>query len=459
MTRVRILHISDLHARADWTEDQEEIVRAMIADAHSFANSQPFDLAIFSGDLTFSGQPREFTLAQRVLLDPLTASLALRRDQVLLVPGNHDVARDSIDKLDDAGLTSTLTDREAVNSLLDEPAQRNRACARLQNFERFQASYFDSAAPDTVEPLAGLRRMTIRGADIGAATLNTAWRCAGDHDKGRLLLGDRQTRRALKQLADADLRLVVMHHPLSWLTGFDSDAARRMIEQHRCIVLCGHEHESSPTSEMTLSGEAIYSRAGCLYETHSYHNSYTILDVDTNIGSVDMFVRTWWAPERREFDKAVHIANDGRLAFPLPAKPQPHVQSGNQRLTTQATQRRDGLAIEDGRPTSPPEIQAATLRAYTPLYKTFQRYTFHVAAVTPEQSRLVVNVGVTYGIVNPTSMRLEHRPGLTPVRPIKVTAATIGGSPVDLTNQDFHTERGLVVPVALAPESETEVDL
>lgn len=460
MAFLRILHISDLHVRADWKEDEQEIVEAMLRDAEAFAAERRFDFAVFSGDLAFSGAAAEFALATEILLEPLENRLALPRDRIMIVPGNHDVARSAIDEIDEAGLRSVLVNREKLNALLGKQLEVERACTRMKPFENFYEGYFSKHLPEVVQPLGRVRRMTIDGVTIGVLGLNSAWRSAGDDDKNRLLLGDRQTSMGLKALDACDVRLVVVHHPLNWLTGFDADAVRTLLEQRGCIVLSGHEHASNPTFEMTPGGQVIYSRAGCLYETLTYQNSYSILDIDTGAGTLEMHLRTWWAP-RRQFDAAVHVAANGRVTFSLPG-------SSGAPLASQAGLRRPAklratnvgsVDPTDLKGVIPAELQQAALQAYTPLYKSFQAYTFEVIEILPDRKSLRVNLTNSYAVVNPTSIRLEHRPALTPVRPLHVTKAVIADEQVDLTNPDFDTERGLVIPMTLPPHSETHVDL
>lgn len=45
---------------------------------------------VISGDLTYAGKNNEFTLVENFLVE-LCSSLGLRRDQIVLVPGNHDI--------------------------------------------------------------------------------------------------------------------------------------------------------------------------------------------------------------------------------------------------------------------------------------------------------------------------------------------------------------------------------
>jgi tetratricopeptide (TPR) repeat protein/3',5'-cyclic AMP phosphodiesterase CpdA len=102
-----IIHISDVHF-GSWLKEGQ------IVDVHRFhdsENSSPLSaelsreiarallntqygpkdlLLVISGDLTFTGKSQEFKLLERFLVE-LCEAVPLKRDQVVLVPGNHDV--------------------------------------------------------------------------------------------------------------------------------------------------------------------------------------------------------------------------------------------------------------------------------------------------------------------------------------------------------------------------------
>jgi 3',5'-cyclic AMP phosphodiesterase CpdA len=138
MTVLRVLHVSDLHARQGLRTDQREIAEAMVRDAARLRDERPFDLAVVTGDLAFAGKTSEFALAREILLGPLETELDLGPDRVVIAPGNHDVDRKLIS--DEARLRGRLVDRASVNELLDDEAQRAAACARLEAWESFAGS-------------------------------------------------------------------------------------------------------------------------------------------------------------------------------------------------------------------------------------------------------------------------------------------------------------------------------
>lgn len=323
---MRILHISDLHARATVPADQQEIVTALLSDIGHEERSRHIDLVLFTGDLTQDGSQEAFASARGLLLDPLAQELPGRT--ILLTPGNHDVSRTSINAVIESGLQQQLVDDEAVQALLDDAPTLTQACARLDNWQAFAREWHDEHAQHALDVLTETYVTTINGFSVGVVLLNSAWRASGgEQDRGRLLVSEQGARRALDAIDSNELRLVVMHHPLSWLAEFDAVPCRTLLESHGVFVFSGHEHSPDPASEMTTRGAALYSRAGCLYAGTRFSNSYTILDLDPSTRDITVSVRRWW-PKRKEFDQATDLHREGKLNLPWPTRANALATSG-----------------------------------------------------------------------------------------------------------------------------------
>lgn len=324
MPTVRIAHLSDLHASKD-NRAALPILRAAIEDLAEAHRERAIDIVTFSGDLARKGLPSDYEAAHDGLIEPLREALELDLDRLILVPGNHDVDRDKIDPYQEDGLRGRLSDAGKVADLIGDPKMLASATHRLDAWNEYYDMLADGQGDVQATPLGTTRQIQLDGATVGIASLNTAWRSVDDEDKQRLMLGEPQYQLALEQIAACDLRIVVMHHPLTWLAPFDADAARGAFEGMRTLVLSGHEHQPDPTSELSLRGGAIYSRAGCLYENPKSLNGFTLIDVDLTEGIVDFRLRTWYEA-RKAFDQATHLAKKGRREFAwversnLPAK-------------------------------------------------------------------------------------------------------------------------------------------
>jgi predicted MPP superfamily phosphohydrolase len=322
---MRILHISDLHALKTTSAGEAEIVQALLKDVEDQHRLRPFDLVVFTGDLAFDGTHAAFMSAQRCLLDPLCACLP--GCDVILTPGNHDVDQDRIKPVIEEGLAHTLTDSDSVFAIQENrEGMRDEAVARLTDWTAFETAWYAERNREPLEKhFAWIHDLTLNSTRVGIAVLNSAWRSGRGADRGKLLVGDALTKRALDAIDTHEIRLVVMHHPLSWLADFDATALRAQFEQRGVFVLTGHEHEPDPATEITTRGAALYSRAGCLYSGTSYSNSYTILDLNTTDRSVEVAVRRWWPSPRREFDASTDRYQGPTIPLAWPSRSTRHL--------------------------------------------------------------------------------------------------------------------------------------
>lgn len=270
---------------------------------------------LFSGDCAFDGSSQGLAVARHLLLEPLATLLPDR--PIVLVPGNHDVERGAIDRLQEQGMRDLFLTHEAIGELLGDESACTQALRRLQAWREFHAEFYREHPPVEIPLLGHIHTSSSDGTSVGIAALNTAWRCSDDTDRGRLLVGEQQLRAAMSAISETELRFVVMHHPLEWLAEFDETLCRLMFEEARCFVFTGHDHKSDPAAATTARGSAVYSRAGCLYETRDYPNSYSLLELVPASKSAQAVVRRWW-PGRDAFGVAEDLVEGGILPLPWP---------------------------------------------------------------------------------------------------------------------------------------------
>ncbi len=236
---------------------------------------------------------------------------------MVLAPGNHDVDISLIDPFAEDGMKSRLTDRTSVNRLLDDDVQLGRAIERMRPWMEFHREYYEDTSVETPSSLTAVHRFTVGGNSVAIATLNSAWRATGagdDADRAHLILGDRQLSSAASAVADADIRIAVMHHPVYWLAEFDQNDAKRELNKSFHILCTGHTHVNEPQAVQTTLGRTVHSAVGSLYNSREYVNSYSIIDFLPDVSGGNVRMRTYYEA-RDEFDIAVNVAAQGLVEF------------------------------------------------------------------------------------------------------------------------------------------------
>jgi hypothetical protein len=327
------LHLSDWHQRG--RDFDRVVVRdALIEDLRSrdriARQLSRVDFIVFSGDLAFSGKPEEYETAAREFLTPVLSALALSRDRVFFVPGNHDIDRRDLELL--PPLLERLKDRVTVNAWLTTPARRQALIQPFGAYSEFVRRFLGSHAP--AEPAYGYARvLELRECRLAVVGMNSAWMCGqrvegGEvNDYGYLILGEPQFYEPL-QLSDvktADLRIGILHHPSSWF----SDVVRRAYVEPSLVrgfhfLLRGHEHNAHVEVPSGTSGHCAMISAGAAYDRREYPNGYNFVHLDLASGNGNVYLRKYDLV--RGFQKDTSATGDdspGLFPFSVPKRPSP----------------------------------------------------------------------------------------------------------------------------------------
>jgi tetratricopeptide (TPR) repeat protein len=297
---LRILHVSDLHARGsmDWRR-RRVLGTAWEENLAALREDGPFDLVCMTGDLAFSGEAAEYAEVT-AFLDLTLQRLGVPRDRLFVVPGNHDVHRDTERKAWRKLRRLMNPDEAAAFSrwLAGGRAPRGVQDGLRDVVLRREAAYRDWLAAlgrDALLPersphgrLGYRAKLRIPGQpfDIHVLGLDSAWLAGDEGDARNLWLTEDQVMRLATERGEPlpGFRLALVHHPLMDLA--DGEHCRRLLARSAAgtgplvdLLLRGHLHETEPETwadpERTLRQLA----AGCLYEHDGYANACVAITV------------------------------------------------------------------------------------------------------------------------------------------------------------------------------------
>jgi len=320
-TTITWLHLSDLHFQESRNYDERIVLDALLHDVAECIRKnrlQP-DFIIVSGDIAFASRPEEYALAQQFFENLLKAT-DLPNDRLFLVPGNHDVDRNAISALA-AGATTILTDRDAVNRFLANDADRALVFNRFHNYRDFINEYLGKDhIPFDDSRYFYVKSIEVASRHVAILGLNSAWLAGSDEDRHRLLLGEQQVRAAFDMAKDAELYLVVMHHPFEWLQDSDRNDVESLLCRKCDFVLQGHMHQVGLLQARTPDTEAMIIAAGACYKARDHPNSYNFVQLDPSTGKGKVYLRMYSDKQGGFWTRDVlnyHNAPDGEYAFVL----------------------------------------------------------------------------------------------------------------------------------------------
>lgn len=291
MSKISWLHLSDLHLGRD-VYNEKIVLEKLLADIKTQIeiNNIELNLVFITGDLTFSGQKEEFDYVQEFIGELLIVT-KLNKDDVVVVPGNHDVNHNQVLSIA-RNSKKLLNNRDAISEIIGNETERDIYTQGLKNYYEFIENNFSWAKVGKKNALSYTINKKLNGTSVSILSLNTAWLAYGnENEKGKIVLGERQVREAFDEIDNAQIIVALMHHPFEWLEWFDSNDVKKMLERRADFILNGHEHRLDVIGKGSIFGKAFKISAGSTYEMRNHVNSYNIVDSDISNGVATCFFR------------------------------------------------------------------------------------------------------------------------------------------------------------------------
>ena len=264
------LHISDFHIRGGDPYDRDEVLGALVKSVEEYrAQGRAADLIFATGDIAFSGKAAEYELAGG-FFDDLLRAAGLGRERLFVIPGNHDVDRDS-----GVGLARTLNSREEADKYFHPDSKHRHLTDKLAAFLQWHDRYFAGIRTAPRNSTCGSAELVrVNGHTLGVLPINSALFCEDDEDHAKLWVGRRCLGTAVAELKefDAELNIALVHHPLEWLHPEEGSNIEAELESSVDVVLRGHLHEPRVESVVSPEGANLRCAAGAAYQTRRWPN-------------------------------------------------------------------------------------------------------------------------------------------------------------------------------------------
>jgi hypothetical protein len=244
LTKLRFLHLSDIHFGQErsgevvyYNDIRDQLSADVVRQAETLGAANRI---LVTGDTAYSGKKAEFETAA-TWLDAVAAKAGCRNTAVSVIPGNHDVDLDAIDKWVQAGhrLLRSATPEAVLQELDNLTATEDGPdplVEKLAAYREFAAQYesdFNSSkhpAWTRVFELEPPFRLRLVG-------LNTVLVSQKGDKYGDLVLGPQ----CVWNDEDDIETIALMHHPPPrWFK--DELVAWRYLKQRARLLITGHEH-------------------------------------------------------------------------------------------------------------------------------------------------------------------------------------------------------------------------
>ena len=210
------LRVSDLHCESEDRFNRKVVIDALLSDVRALAAEglRP-DFVAFTGDVAYHGAASEYRIAANEFFEPLLSSLAIQRDHLFIVPGNHDVNRRKTALLKNVSIT--IKSEDDIRKMLHDEHNKEVLLSPLAEYRAFVRSFLPSLR-FADESLCSFQQVITKGGfGIRIVGLNSTWLSGFNvnetgivEDQGKLAIGEWQT--FMEDFGHADLTIVLVHH-------------------------------------------------------------------------------------------------------------------------------------------------------------------------------------------------------------------------------------------------------
>ena len=327
------LHISDIHFHpsTEWRDSSSRKgLINLLQQKFEFKKLPHPDFIFCTGDIAF-GESKSTPLSKQYKQAECFFSELLKvcgqhdnplhKDRLYVVPGNHDVNRNSINEdiqkiltLEAKSTTSEYS--EILNKRFEkQPNEFADIIKRLDEYGDFTKAYlphqFDSNGRHHYAKIEEINDLK-----IGIAGFNSAWTCSGPEDDRTIWLASEwQFNSAYRDLESVDIRIGLIHHPVDWICLADRTVATKRISTDFHFWLHGHTHDQwlIPTeNHITIAAGAVGAS-----QSEEFGVNLVQIDLETKQGAAFFFQhksgdRGWTVSPIDE-----HAPN-GKWSFSLP---------------------------------------------------------------------------------------------------------------------------------------------
>lgn len=312
-----IIHLSDIHYRLDWEENQGVVLKAFWKDLETqiapYAKNDIF--IIFSGDLVQAGGTTTLYDGFYRTFDSELTRLGISIENRICVPGNHDVSQDFIksNNIEHESLVNRVFNETEFNNYINKIPSPELLTKKFDNYIYFQEKFSGH----------GLNRDALTGnglmvADnLGIYCLNTALCSSGGfqniEDQGKLCIDTRSLYKWIESNKCKN-KILVMHHHIDLLSGWAKKELRTILQKEFILSLSGHTHEQEIYHSIHHNSNLIECSAPPLFTNKNAELGYTIISVCDN-GISEIRYRQW--TKRQSFVSGVNFSDtdNGCLEF------------------------------------------------------------------------------------------------------------------------------------------------
>lgn len=260
---------------------------------------------IFSGDLVAAGANKKQYDNFQLYFNNQLNKLRINKEQRICVPGNHDTSDKFIEEryVDHEGVVcQNLKEKNFNDYIQTAPNIFSEKFSNYKNFENEFAKY------TTIKTSLSGTGWNLND-DIAVYQLNTAicTSCGYENtnDRERLAIDTRSINKWVSECG-AKNKILIMHHPISWLTSWAQTELMQLLQKSFSLCLTGHSHNQTVFHSINEGSSLVECSAPPLFTNKHDDLGYSLISI-SNDGVLDIRYRQW--TKNKNFVTGVSFSN------------------------------------------------------------------------------------------------------------------------------------------------------
>lgn len=292
----RWLHISDLH----FGFDNYTVTQMRNQFLNYIKSLQPIDYLFITGDFIYAPKYNDSDEALLSFIEKIQSILSISKDNIFVVPGNHDIKRDGIRKL---VISQVLKSYNSQDGIIEDELLYHLNANRLQYL-----SLREKITGQNNEA----NHFFIETNDCNIIHLNTTILSGDNEEEGSLIVGMQLLRQALDKMDTSKSSIVLAHHGFNCLSRMEQYQLESFLkDKNVSLYLCGHNHYA--TSRIILSSRQDRELWECSCGTQM---NGQMVDMSFFAGDFDATENTWIIEAHKWSVKFAGWMLDSDFSFP-----------------------------------------------------------------------------------------------------------------------------------------------
>lgn len=318
---ILVFFISDIHYTGERPESEGVVLKACLEDIKKQLLEIPHGdvYVLIGGDLVQAGDNKKmYEGLWTNFICPMIA-MGIKKEHILCVPGNHDIERTWI--YDNKAVYAPIIDKQYTENKFNDLAENEALSQFLINkFNNYSNFITEKLEVQNYDPIGFHFELND---EWSIYCLNSSLTSFGGikDDEYPALKDDVKklnidTRKINSWIAtNLKKKILLLHHPLDFLTEWASSELIKLIKLEFDIVLTGHTHEQDILCNENEGNSYIWCKAPQLYTNKTDKLGYCIIEIEKQF--VNRIIYREWFSSRNAFRPGLDFteAEDGIIRF------------------------------------------------------------------------------------------------------------------------------------------------